>query len=111
MKNKKYKIGQEIEFEEGFEIETFRGRKIEVKKGDKAVVTSRGIITYLTGNARDMRQVVEGMTVEGYDHKNISKMILQRLINVFDLEVFMEYEEIGYSEMIDEMEDVLWEIL
>lgn len=111
MENKKYKIGQEIKFEEDFEIESFRGRKIQVKKGDKAIANSRGFITYITGNARDMRQVIEGMTVENYDHRNISKMILQRLINVYNLEEFMEYEEIEYSEMIDEMEDVLCEIL
>ena len=111
MKINEYKIGQEIEFKADFEIETFRDRKIEVKKGDKAVVTSRGFITYITGNARDMRQVVDGMTVEGYDHRNIAKMILQRLINVYNLEEFMEYEEIESKEIIDEIEDVLLEIL
>lgn len=111
MENKKYKIGQEIEFEEDFEIESFRGRKIQVKKGDKAITNSRGFITYVTGNAKEMRQVVEGMTVEDYDHRNISKMILQRLINVYNLKEFMEYEEIESKEMIDEIEDVLCEIL
>ncbi|MEG1310677.1 MAG: hypothetical protein RR942_04730 [Romboutsia sp.] len=111
MENKRYKIGQQIKFEENFEIESFRGRKIQVKKGDKAVVTGRGLITYLTGEAKEMRQVVKEMTVEDYDHRNISKMILQRLINVYNLEEFMEYEEIQFKEMIDEMEDVLCEIL
>lgn len=111
MENKKYKIGQEIKFEEDYEIESFRGRKIQVKKGDKAITNSRGFITYITGNARDMRQVVEGMTVEDYDHRNIAEMIYNRLNLVYGLENFVSDEEIEYSEMIDEMEDVLCEIL
>ncbi|WP_148550682.1 hypothetical protein [Paraclostridium bifermentans] len=82
MKNKEYKIGQEIKFE-----------------------------TYITGNAREMRQVVEGMTIEDYDHRNIAEMIYNRLNLVYGLENFLSDEEIEYSEMIDEMEDVLCEIL
>lgn len=82
MKNKEYKIGQEIKFE-----------------------------TYITGNEREMRQVVEGMTIEDYDHRNIAEMIYNRLNLVYGLENFLSDEEIEYSEMIDEMEDVLCEIL
>ncbi|MGL5642048.1 MAG: hypothetical protein ACRDDM_07255, partial [Paraclostridium sp.] len=83
----------------------------EVKKGDKAIVNSRGFIEYISGKSKGIRQVVKGITVEDYDHRNISKMILQRLINVYNLEEFMEYEEIESKEMIDEIEDVLCEIL
>ena len=58
-----------------------------------------------------MIQCLSGVNIEGYDHENIAKMILQRLINVYNLEEFMEYEEIGVKEIIDEIEDVLCEIL
>lgn len=111
MENKEYKIGQQIEFKEDFNVKTFNGRKLEVKKGDKAVVNSKGFIEYISGNSKGIRQVVEGMIVKDYDHRNIAEMIYNRLNLIYGLENFVSDEEIEYSEMIDEMEDVLCEIL
>lgn len=54
---------------------------------------------------------INDIEFKGYDYKNISKMILQRLIDVYNLEEFMEYEEIEHSEMIEEIENVLIDIL
>ena len=54
---------------------------------------------------------INDIEVKGYDYKNISKMILQRLIDVYNLEEFMEYEKIEHSEMIEEIENVLIDIL
>lgn len=112
MKKQTYKIGQEIQFIEDFEIEKVISKeKVQVKKGDTAVITSHGTAIHTKGQARGMIQCLSGVNIEGYDHENIAKMILQRLINVYNLEEFMEYEEIGVKEIIDEIEDVLCEIL
>ncbi|MCU9808348.1 hypothetical protein LEQ06_09330 [Paraclostridium sp. AKS46] len=112
MKKPIYRIGQEIEFIEDFEIEkAISKEKIQVKKGDTAVITSSGTAIHTKGQARGMIQCLSEIDIAGYDHRNISKMILQRLINVYNLEEFMEYEEIESKEIIDEIEDVLCEIL
>lgn len=106
-----YKIGQQIEFKEDYSVKTFNGRNIEVKKGDKAIVNSRGFIEYTSGKAKGIRQIVDGITVEGYDHMNISKQILNRLLSEYDLQEFMDYEEISIKGFLEEIEDVLCEIL
>ncbi|MBN8046919.1 MAG: hypothetical protein KH369_16285 [Paraclostridium bifermentans] len=112
MENKEYKIGQEIEFLEEFEIEKVISKeKVQVKKGDTAVITSSGTAIHTKGQARGMVQCLSGVNIDGYDHRNIAKSILQRLNNVFNLEEFTYYEEITFSEMVDEIEDVLCEIL
>lgn len=106
------KIGQEVEFKNDFKIETLiTGTKLQVKKGDKALVTSRGF-KILTGEARGKINVFnERDETNGYDHENIAKMILDRINVVFGLEEFMDYEGIKESEMMDEIEDVLTYIL
>lgn len=106
-----YKIGEQIEFKKDYSVETFNGRKLEVKKGDKAIVNSRGFIEYTSGKAKGIRQIVDGIKVEGYDHMNISKQILKRLISGYNLEGFMEEEELSMQEFLEEIEDVLCEIL
>lgn len=112
MDKKTYKIGQEIEFIDDFEIEkAISKEKVQVKKGDTAVITSHGTAIHTKGQARGMIQCLSGVSIEGYDHRNISEMIFKRLNNVYGLENFLEDEEIDYSEMIDEIEDVLCEIL
>lgn len=112
MKNQTYKIGQEIEFIEDFEIEkAISKEKVQVKKGDLAVITSHGAAIHTKGQARGMIQCLSGVNIEGYDHRNIAKSILQRLNNVFNLEEFTYYEEITFSEMVDEIEEVLMDIL
>lgn len=49
--------------------------------------------------------------VNGYDHRNIASMILNRLNGVFGIEEFLDYNDINDDEMIDEIEDVLMDIL
>lgn len=112
MKDKAYKIGQEMVVKEDFKINTVTSEKvITVKEGDKGFLDSKGLFNITKGKGRGKIVKINDIEVKGYDYKNISKMILQRLINVYNLEEFMEYEEIEYSEMINEVEDVLIEIL
>lgn len=105
------KIGQEIKFKNDFKIETLlTNTKLQVKEGDNALVTKNGL-KILTGEARGkITNFQESEQIKGYDHENISKMILQRLNNVFGLEEFAQDEDVDFSEMIDEIEDVLRDI-
>ncbi|MRZ28063.1 hypothetical protein GKD08_04710 [Paeniclostridium sordellii] len=112
MGDKVYKIGQEIVVKEDFKINTITNEKVmTVKEGDKGFLDSKGFLNLRTGKGRGKIIKINDIEVKGYDHRNISKLILQRLNNVFNLEEFMEYEEIEKSEMIEEIEDVLMEIL
>lgn len=106
------KIGQEIIFKNDFKIKTIvKENVLQVKQGDKAIATRTGL-KILNGEGRGkITNYQEGEHIRGYDHKNISKMILRRLNGVFNLEEFTEYEGISFSEMIDEIEDVLTDIL
>lgn len=108
----KYKIGQEIEITEDFTLKTVGGRELTVKAGDKAIIDSRSRIKYISGQARDVMQMLEkDVEVGGYDHRNIASMILNRLNGVFGIEEFLDYNDINDDEMIDEIEDVLMDIL
>lgn len=109
---KVYEIGQEIEFIENFEIEkAISKNKVQVKKGDKAIITGGGFAKHTNGNARGMIQKLADVEVKGYDHRNIAKMVYQRIDCVYGLENFLSDEEINLDEFIDEIEDVLCDIL
>ena len=56
-------------------------------------------------------QELEDVEVEGYDYRNISSMILDRLNVVFRLEDFLENKGIDEEEIINEMEELLVGIL
>lgn len=106
------KTGQEIIVKEDFEISTIISEQvIVVKEGDKGFLNSKGLLNITTGKGRGKIVKINDIEVEGYDHENISKMILRRLCNRYNLEEFMEYEEIGFSEMVEEIEDILMDIL
>ena len=108
----KYKIGQEIEITEDFTHKTVGGSAITVKVGDRAVIDSKARVKYISGQARDVVQMLgKDIEVNGYDHRNIASMILNRLNGVFGIEEFLDYNDINDDEMIDEIEDVLMDIL
>lgn len=108
----RYKIGQEIEITEDFTLKTVGGRELTVKVRDKAIIDSRARIKYISGQARDVMQMLgKDIEVNGYDHRNIASMILNRLNGVFGIEEFLDYNDINDDEMIDEIEDVLMDIL
>lgn len=107
-----YKIGQEIEITEDFTLKTVGGSAITVKVGDRAVIDSKARVKYISGQARDVVQMLgKDIEVNGYDHRNIASMILNRLNGVFGIEEFLDYNDINDDEMIDEIEDVLMDIL
>ena len=104
----KYKIGQEIEITEDFTLKTVGGRELTVKAGDKAIIDSRARIKYISGQARNVMQMLEkGIEVNGYDHVNIAKMIANRLNQVFGLEEFLDDNDIAAESFEIEIEDVL----
>ena len=108
----KYKIGQEIEITEDFTLKTVGGRELTVKAGDKAIIDSRARIKYISGQARNVMQMLEkGIEVNGYDHVNIAKMIANRLNQVFGLEEFLDDNDIAAESFEIEIEDVLIDIL
>lgn len=105
------KIGQEVEFKTDFKIKTaLTGKVLEVKQGDKAIATRTGF-KILTGEGKGkITNYQEGQQIKGYDYRNISNLIFDRLNCVYGLEEFMDCEDIKESEMIDEIEDVLMDI-
>lgn len=107
----KYKIGQEIEITEDFILKTVGGRELTVKAGDKAIIDSRSRIKYISGQARDVMQILKDTEVNGYDCVNIAKMIANRLNQVFGLEEFLDDNDIAAESFKMEIEDVLMDIL
>lgn len=105
-----YKIGQEVEITEDFEFETLGGRKFKVKKGDKAILSSRGTIEYITGNAKGLFQKAD-CGLKGYDSLNIAHRIFKALCREYNLLEFIECEEINSDEVIDLIEYELNKIL
>ena len=106
------KIGQEIMVKEDFKINTMVSDKVKtVKKGDKGFMDSRGFLHLTTGNGIGKIVKIDDIEVKGYDYRNISSIIFRRLINAYDLDEFMDCEDIEETEIIDEIEDVLMEIL
>lgn len=106
------KICQEVEFKNDFIIETLVTKtKLQVKKGDRALVTNQGF-KILTGEARGkINAFNDGDKIEGYDHLNIAKMILNRLNAVFGLEEYFDDNDIFPEQVELEIEDVLMDIL
>ena len=108
----KYKIGQEIEITEDFTLKTVGGRELTVKAGDKAIIDSKARVKYISGQARDVVQMLgKDIEVNGYDHVNIAKMIANRLNQVFGLEEFLDDNDIAAESFEIEIEDVLIDIL
>lgn len=108
----KHKIGEIVTIKEGFEIKTAIGENtIQVKKGDTGLVDSRGMIHYLTGEARDKIQKIDGVEVKGYDYESISKLIFKRLNAEYNICEMLENEGIEGHGFRDTVEDVLSDIL
>lgn len=107
----KYEIGKEITFKNDFKIETHLSNTVmQIRKGDKAVVMKNGL-RILNGEGRGKIVAFnKGDKAEGYDVENISKMILNRLNVVFNLEEFFENEEIDPDRFAEEIEDVLYDL-
>lgn len=107
-----YKLGEIIEFKGCFQINgLISTAKLNVQEGDRAIVTRTGF-RVLTGEGRGkLISFNRDEQVKGYDHRNISKLIFNRINGVFRLDMYLEDEGIDYLEFIDEIEDVLMGIL
>lgn len=108
----KLQIGQEIVIKDDFEIESALGNeKRVVEKGDRGVVTSSGLVQYVSGNARGKIQKIEDVELKGYDTENIAKLVFQRLNSQYQIKDFLEDWDIETKDFIGEIEWVLSEIL
>lgn len=112
MSKKVYEIGQKMIVKEDFKINTTISDKVmTVKEGDKGFLDSKGFLNLTTGKGRGKIVKLNDIELKGYDHRNIAKMVYQRINCVYGLENFLDNEEINLDELIDEIEDVLMDIL
>ncbi|EPY2295890.1 hypothetical protein ACXATC_003560 [Clostridium sporogenes] len=107
----KHKIGEMIRIKEDFEIKTaIRENTIQVKEGDTGFMDSKGMIHYLTGEARNKIQKIDDIEVKGYDYESIAKLIFKRLNIEYNICEMLENEGIEGHEFRDTIEDVLTDI-
>lgn len=101
-------IGEEIIIQEDKQIKTILTDKVlNVKRGDKALITKRGI-TYLTGEARGKTEFVNNPENIRYDIDNISKIIVRALMSrCEELEEYMNDYDIKKSELYECVGDEL----
>lgn len=109
-----FKAGQEVVAQKDFNVEGFSGEKsIKVKQGSKAFISADGFLHHTTGAARGKIQKLseDKFEVKGYDHENIARMVLDRLICYFPIGEFLEDEELEERELLEQIEEVLEEVL
>lgn len=80
----KYKIGQEIQFTEGFLLPLQNGNKVKVLNGDKAIVVKKidddsAEILYMTGEASGKSQIINIEVDSDIDADYIAKQIMKEL--------------------------------
>ena len=109
----KPKIGEILTIKEDFEIKSaLGGYTKQVKKGDTGFIDSKGMIHYLTGEARGKIQNIDGIELKGYDYESITNLIYKRLNCEFDIDYMLDDSDIDEVEHFkDIIEDVLSEIL
>ena len=102
----KYKIGQEIEITEDFTLKTVGGRELTVKAGDKAIIDSRSRIKYISGQARDVMQML-GKDIEVNGTENLLKILGNdtRIVTIF-LKVGKEELKRRLIERGDNIQDI-----
>lgn len=94
-----YKIGQLLKLQKTMEIgSTFNGDVIKTHRGDKAVVTSKGSLLFLSGNAKGCITLPSDVEVKGYDVGCIAKVIIDRVNSVLwaYLDDEVKKEVLGY---------------
>lgn len=108
-----FKIGQMIELVHDVEIKAVvSGQVLVAKKGDCAVVDSKGFATFVDGDARGKITRLSDVVVKGYDHENITDMIIKKLNYLFnDLDDTLECEGLNCDVLKEEIQDVLENIL
>lgn len=109
MEGKVFKIGQEVQMTEDRIVNGFSNEKLQIRKGDKAYVDGNRFLHYTSGEAKG-KIMMSYLNVEGYDFENISKLIFERL-NHYNLDEFIEENEIDKKEFIEEIEMALLDIL
>lgn len=107
-----FKIGQEVEIQEGYDMNSpLTGNIIEVKKGDKGIINGRGMVYLTTGEGRGkLHKVCDKEEIKGYDYGNIAKKVLNRLIGEYGLDEFLDGYDIPKEELIYSIEEELKDI-
>lgn len=108
------KYGQEFVLAEDFKTqEVFSEKVVVIPKGTKGFVTGSEFVKLLDGPCMNKEIMLSNndFHVEGYDTKNIAKMIYNRLRIEFGIDECMSGYDLKPSDIIGEIEDVLEEIL
>lgn len=110
--NEKMKIGSGLRALEDDILTSMNGETVQVLEGDEAYVDSRGIVHYLTGEAREtVQKVFDAKQMVGYDHTNIAEMLVDKLEERFTVVSMLEDEGIDVDDVIIEMIYMLQDIL
>ena len=109
-----FKAGQEVVAQKDFDVEGFFNEEpIRVKAGSKAFISADGFLHHITGAARGKIQMLDKdkFEVKGYDHENIAKVVWGSVSRYFGFEDMLEDYEIEESDVLEQIEDILSEIL
>lgn len=110
-----YRIGQEITIKEDIEIKTIVSNTVmTIKAGDKGVLDGRGFLHITTGECRGkiVKFTKYDIEIKGYDHENITNMIIKKLDSLFcDLDDALDCEGLTFDVLKEELQDVLENIL
>lgn len=107
MINEKFPIGSELIAQKDYELKGFSNDEdaIQVKKGDKILVTRRGL-EYITGAAIGNLTLNENLIDKtAYDTDNIALRITDTIISFLgeDFKEFIEWHGIEKQELIEEI--------
>ena len=106
------KIGQEITIKENKFIVGLNDEVIEIKANDKAIITKYGV-RYLDGYAKGKINISDKSKIKGYDVDNISKRIVNTLIDNFSymFEEYMEDYDVNRKDLEEIVHDELNEYI
>lgn len=105
----KYKLGDVITIDKNHTIQSFGGKELNVDKGDKAIVTSTGL-KYITGEAKGKIVLLDG-DIKGCNYDNIANLIYQRLSLNYDLDSYIDDNDLNMLDVVDDISDILMDIL
>jgi len=109
----KISYGQKFIFPKDFITYTaILNEEVIIPKGTKGFVNNNNSVSILSGKnyGKEVR-LGEDFEISGYDVDNISEMIIDKMIHGTYLKEFLDEYGIDKSELLDSIQDVLYEVL